>query len=270
MAMNSHVRSLVLLVMVLLAWIGIRSEEPADPTTGELFVELDRVASLYRESALGFECKETIYIHTDEGRRTVKMRYIYSRDENGQLIDRRVKRRGDGSGKTINKEIPEIEGALVRSYSWVFLFESSRWPYYRYELQGEEDLDGTPALKIILEPVEPIYEKVNDWYVTLYVDRETYLPLQVQSLQVRDMEIRNAYQRELAADNRSWTPYDWKESITVFGAQHNGLCYPSESRIEMRRHTVPQYAGGQGRRLYRIRQVYGDYRFFKVQTTEGL
>ncbi len=244
--------------------------EPVDPAVQKLLVELDRVANLYRDSALGFTCNETVHLHTDDGRRTVRLRYIYSRTPDGTHTDHRLRRKDRGPGELVALGDLGIDRALVRVYSWVFLFESSRWPHYRYEIRGEEVLDGMPALKITLDPIEPFHENVNEWQATVWVDRETHLPLRVEALSVRDREAQQAYLRALAADSRSWTPYTWEESTTLFGVKHHGLRYPSEARIEMASHTVPSRAGGRGRRLYAVRQLYTDYRFFKTSARDQL
>ncbi len=217
-----------------------------DPDLLESLDSLDRVAQLYRDTALRFSCNETLVYHGRYGKQVERYTYTYVyTDEHGLRDFRTARRSNDVTAQAAH-------AGLLRAYSWIFLFERRRRPYYRFQILGEGKAQKRPALIIGFEPVEPYRANVNEWAGEIWIDRESHQPLRVEADLVRELDGQ--------AKQGGKRLY-----VTDFGYVKNGMRFPS--RVTVRRSGIglPDLSR---RRALRFTQTYDDYRFFGVRTSE--
>jgi hypothetical protein len=105
---------------------------------------LARVAELYRDTALGFACQETIaYSGRATGR--IQFAYLFIRDENGRLRDFRTWKMGTTAkerGREVHPEDYRVPAFLESAYLWAFTFRADRQPLFQFERLGDESVDG--------------------------------------------------------------------------------------------------------------------------------
>ena len=257
------------LLLTLLA-VGAASVAGADPDgtgPGALLRRLAGVARLYSDTALRFACNETIV--ADPGG-THRFEYIYVYGSDGKFRDYRT-RPGSRSGREIDLATAHLPRWLGQAYCWAFLFRQQRWSQFKYELLGNGQALGRPALVLRFEPVAPIEKNVNDWYGTAWIDRESGQILRVEAQTPDDYDERMRFLKRLAGSAAG--PYfDFETVTTEFGVEKNGMRFPTEVTIERSRYTFPGHRGQvfDTTPVYRVRQTYDDYRFFNVRTAEEI
>src|SRR6185295_2263675 len=104
---------------------------------------LARVAELYRDTALGFACQETIaYSGRATGR--IQFAYLFIRDESGRLRDFRTWKTGTTAkerGREVHPEDYRVPAFLEGAYLWAFTFRADRQPLFHFERLGNESVD---------------------------------------------------------------------------------------------------------------------------------
>jgi len=242
-----------------------------------LLDRLGRVAWLYADTALRFSCRETI---TVDGGSPHRYDYIYTHDKDGRFKDYRT-RPGRRSGQEVNLRNEGLRRWVSQAYSWVFIFRADRRERFRFAASAGGEVLGRPAVRLDFEPIPRYNENVNDWAGTAFIDRDTSQILKVEGRSRVDflerLSFDNALEALRTAPHVVRPPagigpppryFTFETIVTEFGAEKNGMRFPSEVRIEMRRYRVP---GATGREfdsvpLYQVRQTYTDYRFFSVRT----
>jgi len=251
---------------------------PPETRLPELLTRMDRVASLYRDKALSFTCVEKVsYGSPLIRRRTYLLDYVY--EFNGvDLTDYRTDHKRHRPAGEIPHRVElanyRIPYSLSRAYSWVFVFERSRWGRYRFEILGDERALGRKALRVRMEPVSPIEEDVNDWYGDIWIDRGTWQLLRVEALKADQHEEKLRLEAALSRVSVDGPEsYEIARIMTEFSVEKNGMRFPGLVEIVNTRYKVLQ-----GRKApysverngFIVTQRYLDYRFFGVRTEDWI
>jgi len=257
-----------------------------------------RTASLFRDSALQFACREKITWRGsgEPGRATFEYVFVYD-DLEGFQDYRTVPFLG--KRRKAPKEIsPDDEGVpwyLRSAYLWVFVFRDSRQLLHHYRLAGEEEVLGVQAVKIEFEPILPIRPKLNDWYGTAWVDPRLGQLLKVVAFTPQDHETKLMWEEYRAANITDETRATFGTITTLFTEERNGLRFPGKVTLEHARfigqrddradgrqsrkmvmkdgHQVEKKKKVGGSRtvtLLRVVQTYHNYKFFSVRTEDEI
>jgi hypothetical protein len=255
---------------------AVATEAP-ESDLAPLLDRLGRVAWLYADTALRFSCRETITVDRGSPHR---YDYIYTHDKDGRFKDYRT-RPGRRSGQEVNLRNEGLRRWVSQAYSWVFIFRADRRERFRFVAGDGGDVLGRPALRLDFEPIPPYEENVNDWAGTAFIDRDTWQILKVEGWSRVDFLERSSFDNALEA-LRTALPgvgppagiepqpryFTFETIVTEFGAEKNGMRFPSEVLIELRRYRVPGHGGREfdSAPVYQVRQAYTGYRFFSVRT----
>jgi len=225
---------------------------------------MDKAASLYREAALKFSCRETI--HADEGK-VLHYEYLYVIAADGTFHDYRT--RVGRSVEVSPRSIP-AKHSLVRAYSWVFLFGRGFWRHVRYRILGTGQAMGRDAVLVGFEPIPPLIKEINDWIGTAWVEPETGRIVRVEAEAADDLETLRAAEAVLAPAGVARRRFLVRSVTTEFGVEKNGMRLPSQATVEIEEHLVPGRDGrpSSSRVKARTVQTYKDYRFFGVTAEE--
>jgi hypothetical protein len=233
-----------------------------------LLERMDRAASLYRQAALNFSCRETI--HTDGGP-NLRFDYLYAFGKDGRLRDYRT-RVGDSQAVEVSPHTLPVKHAMLRAYSWVFLFERERWPHLRYRILDTARTLGHEAVLVGFEPVPPIRREVNDWTGTVWVEPSTGRIVRVEAKGAEDLETLRLFEASMAPGERPPAPHRFPVLIatTEFGVEKNGMLLPTKATVEIEEHQIPGRGGRapSTKTVYRVLQTYANYRFFGVRAEE--
>src|SRR5262249_48132830 len=135
--MTAATRRATVLAVVLRLSIGSTPAAPPPRSFEATLERLARVAELYRDTALGFACDETI-VTTGGATRRVEFAYIFV-SEKGKLHDYRTWRSAT-TARTRGQEVdPRDYGVpryLASAYLWAFVFRGDRQPHYRLKSLG--------------------------------------------------------------------------------------------------------------------------------------
>lgn len=249
---------------------GLAAKTKPLPDQGALpgYLErLERVVDLYMDSALGFTCEESVtYIGRFE-RRTDRYEYLYTYDDENGLVDRRMPR-GKRGGSSEPGEGEIRHWAFERAYSWVLVFSPSRRERYRFQIVGEKKVFGRPAVGIRFEAVPPVEPGVNGFHGTAWIDEETSQILRV------DAERAGGPAVGVTTSGNGARAFGMpgERYLTDFRIEKNGMRFPSKVTIVRSQVGVrgPTVGGEPAREVLRVEQVYTDYRFFGVRTTEEI
>jgi hypothetical protein len=281
--MRAMRRPIVLATLVVLSSCPGRvlaAEAPAIDLQ-QLLDRLGRVAWLYADTALRFSCRETI---TADNQSPHHYDYIYTPDENGRFKDYRTRTVGHG-GQEVDLKDEHLPRWLGQAYSWVFIFRADKRQRYHFVATDGDEVLGRPAIRLTFEPIPPYEEGLNDWSGTAFIDRETSQILRVEASSLNDFLERSRFDAAVeglraalpgGARSTGLEPqprqFKFETIVTEFGAEKNGMRFPSEVLIEMRRYRVPGRHGRESdsERVYRVRQEYADYRFFSVRTEQEI
>jgi hypothetical protein len=245
-----------------------------------VLARLARVAELYRDTALGFACEETI-VATGATTHRVQFAYIFVKGEDGRLRDFRTWRMGTTAkerGREVDPRDYKIPRYLASAYLWAFVFRSDRQPHYKLKLLGEDTALDRPALKIQFVPVPPLVKGVNDWAGLAWVDRDTSQMLKFESYSPADWNARLHIAEDLAAAS-SRDPHDEKEPyvvdkiVTEFGFEKNGMRFPSHVEMSTTEATVKYGHAGDPLRervTQKVVQDYAHFEFFSVRSSDEI
>jgi hypothetical protein len=243
---------------------------------------LDRIAGLYRDEALRFSCEEKI-IHSrpSSPSRFFKFEYVYEFSGRSGLLDFRVdSRTPHHAGKApppARLSEHDLPYFVTRGYSFIFLFDRAHQSRHLYALGAATTVMGRPALAVRFEPVPPVESDVNDWFGTLWVDRESLQPLRVEAIKQAERDQEQAFRAALASTGPLERPakdgWIFARVEMEFTQEKNGMRFPGrivttgmQGKVRIRR----------GRRvadertLFTVTQLYTDYRFFGVKTREAI
>lgn len=254
---------------------------------GGTAVELDttlarlaRVAELYRDTALGFACEETI-VTSGRTTRRAQFAYVFIKGDDGRLRDFRTWRTGTTAkrrGEEVDPRDHKIPRYLASAYLWAFVFRSDRQPLHRFQLLGEDMALDRRALKIQFVPAPPVTAGLNDWAGFAWVDSKTSQILRFESYAPSDWSKRVALVADVAAAPKR-LPRDEKKPVlidkivTTFGFEKNGMRFPS--RVEMSTTQAFVKYGKfddplRERVIDRVVQDYSKFEFFSVRTSEEI
>lgn len=268
-----HVFVLILAGQLLAA--DAKSAAPFDAT----LTRLARVAELYRDTALGFACEETI-VATGRETSRIQFAYIFIKGDDGRLRDFRTWRMGTTArqrGQEVDPRDYKVPRYLASAYLWAFVFREDRQPLYRLKLIGEDRALGRPALKIQFVPAPPVRKGINDWAGFAWVDRDTSQMLKFESYAPADWNTRLRIAEDVAAAG-SRDPRDRKEPyltdkiLTEFGYEKNGMRFPSHVELSTTESTVKYRVADplRERLLDKVVQDYSHFEFFSVRTGEEI
>ena len=262
--------------MVFLA-ITAASAAPAPRPFEDTLVRLSRVAELYRDSALGFACNETI---VSTGARRVRFAYIFIKDDNGVLRDFRTWKTGTTAkerGEEVDPHNYKVPRYLGSAYLWAFVFRADRQPLHRFKLVGEATVLERPALKIQFVPSPPVIQGANDWAGFVWVDRDSSQIMKVEAYSPADWNARLRIVDDVAAAP-SRNPREEKDPVLIekvvtdFGFEKNGMRFPSHVELTTTQTSVKYGTSDplRERVLDRITQDYTGFEFFSVRTRESI
>lgn len=241
-----------------------------------LLARLARVARLYRDMALKFECTETIDYRAREDWQPssgyVKFSYLYERDAKGKFEDCRLWRKFGGSAghaRCVNPDEYRIPLYLSNAYLWIFAFLEERQPWHEYRIVGEETVLGRPSVVVEYGPGSVIRAGLNDWYGRAWIDRESSQLLKVQAYRpeywVAKRRVERASQ-EPADDRTATREYEVEWVLTEFDTERNGMRFVSE--VQLHRARYREIADYKEEKLIDVRQTYTSYRFFRVASRD--
>ena len=267
-------------LLALFAAISLAAHAADDSGLDRTLDRLARVAELYRDTALGFTCRESIsYTAHESGH--IEFAYLLIRDDTGKLRDFRTWSTGT-TAKARAKEVDpsdyHVPRFLESAYLWVFIFRSDRQPLYRFHVVGDEVVGGRNAVKIAFVPRNPVRKGLNDWVGFASVDRETSQMLEVEAYTPgdwnrkvrRDIDIASAPSRSRHADRQT---YDIERIVTEFGFEKNGMRFPSHVEIKKFRSTVVPGKVAEttwDTTLRKVTQDYSRFEFFSVRSSEEI
>lgn len=273
MGLKSYARVLTALAIIVAA-----AAKPSRPFNVVL-ARLARVAELYRDSALGFSCLETI-VSTGMQSHRIQLAYIFV-NEHGKLRDYRTWPGGTtakAQGDEVDPLSYKIPRYLASAYLWAFVFRADRQPRYRFKLVGEDSVLQRAALKIQFVPVPPIAKDINDWAGYAWVDRDTSQILKFESYAPPDWDRHVQLVADTAAASKrdaheNPEPYVIDRIVTEFGFVRNGMRFPShvvmttiEYRLLYGHHDDPL----RERTLDKVVQDYDTFEFFSVRTSDEI
>jgi hypothetical protein len=232
-------------VLTLAAWATSRAAAPPARTLDATLARLARVAELYRDSALGFACQETI-VATGASTRRIQFAYIFIKDENGRLRDFRTWKTGTTAkerGQEVDPRDYKVPRYLASAYLWAFVFRADRQPLYRFALLGDDTALDRPAVKILFLPRPPVRKGLNDWAGFAWVDRDTSQILKFESYPPADWNIKIRRDADLAAaasrdPHDEGGPYLIDRIVTEFGFAKNRMRFPSHVEMTTSQSTV--------------------------------
>ncbi len=248
--------------------------------TGASLERLARVAELYRDSALGFACRETItYSGGETGR--IQFAYIFIHDEKGRFRDFRTWRTGttkEQRGNEVDPRDYQVPRFLESAYLWAFIFRADRQPLHEFFGLGTEVALDRPAVKIGFRPKGKIRGGLNDWTGIAWIDSGSGQILKVQAWSpeawnrkvAREADLKDAPGRPSSWESK---PYDIETIVTDFSIVKNGMRFPGKVTIDRSISTV---LGGvrewptREREVLHVVQEYSDYEFYSVRTTDEI
>lgn len=251
---------------------------PARPSLEALLVRLDKVASLYRDTALSFACNETITYAAPGTRPEVrKLQYIYVYDDRRDLTDYRTERRRPRPGvepKPIDLRRTDLPVFVSRAYSWVFTFERGKQSLHRFTMLDDAIALGRQAYAIRFEPIPPLQQDINDWFGTVWIDRDSLQFLRVEAMKADQLAEKQRFERHVGAPRPEGahdrtTSYSFSEIATDFTVEKNGMRFPGLVTIQRQKREIKEanwYKYDRQLAGYTVTQRYDDYQFFGVRT----
>jgi len=261
---------------------GAAEGEGHDVRLEQLLNRLDKVAALYRDSALRFSCHERITYHPGTPDiRVYDLEYMYVYDKAKGLLDYRNEIR---AGRRKNKPPREVSLAeldlpavVLRAYSAIFIFERSKKDSYRYAIVRDEKVLGRNAVVIRFEAIPPYKPDYNDLFGLAWVDLETSQLLKVDALKADQHELRQQLEADLAGHSagtgRRDQDYIIQRILSEFSVEHNGMRFPSRVVIRRSHFEVTERDGVRTaveREIFWIEQTYSKYSFYGVRAHEQI
>jgi hypothetical protein len=261
---------LMLIPLALTLWAAGTAADASD--LERTLTRLARVAELYRDTALGFACQETIaYSGIASGR--IQFAYLFIRDENGRLRDFRTWKTGTTAkerGHEVNPVDYRVPVFLESAYLWAFIFRADRQPLFRFEKLRDENVGDRTAVVIQFVPRPPIRKKLNDWAGYAWIDRRTSQILKVEAYSPADWNQRHRPKAEIVEEHK---PYDIERVVTDFGFEKNGMRFPTHVELTTTRYAVASGNSGDELRestLQKLTQDYSRFEFYSVRSSDEI
>ena len=158
-------------------------------------------------------------------------------------------------------------------YLWPFIFKANRQEFHHYEIVGSDVLFDRAAVVIRFEPLAPFRARVNEWFGTAWVDRETAQLLKVEARHVDEEREAARLARHRAGEAASSWTYHIEQITTEFTVEANGMRLPG--KVELLRESHDMLRGLKGwnesrRTVLWVGQTYENYRFFGVESNAQL
>ena len=257
--------------MALLPGVPGAATAEEDPLES-LLPRLAATAVQYREVALRFSCEERITWSSRGKGGSAAFGYVFVFEEGGGFNDYRTPPRKGSRKKPLPKVEPEAFGVpayLGSAYLWIFSFKAERQSRNRYEVIGNEDVAGRPALKIHFEPIPPMVAGLNDWFGTAWVDPQTAQIVKVEAFTPANWARLKKVEHVDPATDPGPETHVLERITTWFTIETKGMRFPE--RVQFRRELYePARKGGvwsmNRTDLLEVNQVYRDYEFFGVDT----
>jgi len=245
-----------------------------------LLDRMKRVATLYRDLALKFECTEAIQYRVSGSEDWnpptgyVKLSYLYERDDEGRLQDCRMWPKSitnAGNYRCVAPAEYKVPLYLNNAYSWIFVFLDVRQPWHEFRIHGDDKALGRPAVVVDFAPRGMIRAEFNDWYGRAWIDRDTYQFLRVEAYLPDDFkakqELEQARLRPPKADEEG-PNFEIESVVTEFGEVRNGMRFAS--RVLLRRSRYLWETDYKEKVSIQVEQTYTRYRFYDVATSEAI
>ncbi|MBZ5640590.1 MAG: hypothetical protein LAO51_17780 [Acidobacteriia bacterium] len=271
----------LLVVLAVIGWsvgVGPKAAATDDSRLADLLARMARVARLYRDVALKFECTETIEYKAredwDPPSGYVKFSYVYERDTEGRLEDCRLWRKSVTNGRTVRCVEPDdyrIPLYLRNAYLFIFAFLEDRQPWHEYRIVGEESVSGRPAIVVDYGPGNVVRANFNDWYGRAWIDRDGYQLLKVLAYRPNSWAAKQQFEKARAASpggKPDTKEYELEWVVTEFGREMNGMRFVSE--VQLHRARYRWVADFREEKLLDVRQTYRRYRFYHVASREEI
>jgi hypothetical protein len=247
----------------------------------EVFDELAAIARAYPGAGVEMVCKETLrwrYFH--EGGRTrwadqAVQEYRVSRNADGAIVERRT----TDSTRATRLEI------LDRPFFWLELFAEPGAELHRFELRGEEEWEGRPALRVDFRPrAEEGRRGADEWYGSIWLDPRSLQPLRASGTRAGAYEALRAMldsedEPPLPVEERTFllerasTTFGLGAEVPVATDGETGVTemrFPSEAELESSRHIVK--LNGTRKKptvLTLIKHEYADCRWVSDESGDG-
>jgi len=257
------------------------SQDGELPSLENVLDRLARVAGLYRDQALRFTCDETISLVAPATTEVHHFRYIYRYSgPEKKLMDWREPRGRAAEASRDKQERARLENYglplyILRAYSWIFAFEETVQPFYRYEVLGFGEALYRPAIEVRFEAIPPFQDGVNEWCGTAWVDHDSWQLLRVEAVPAVECKAGVQLQTRLAGKSAAvaLAAYPLTEVTTEFDVEKNGMRFPGRVVAERTMYHVETIDGKPSKKEtpeFRVTQTYKRYRFFGVRTHEEI
>jgi hypothetical protein len=261
----------LLAAFLLMAAAPTATPPAADPgLLARTLTRLERVAELYRDTALGFACQESIAYkgrNVDAGK--IQFAYIFIKDESGRLRDFRTWKTGT-TAKARGQEVEPVDYHVPRflssAYLWAFMFRADRQPLFHFTRLGEEVIGDRTAVRIEFLPRGDVRTGLNDWAGYAWIDRETSQILKVEAYPP------DSWNRKQRQGDKAGA-FEIERIVTVFGVEKNGMRFPSHVEITKTRF---RWVAGSSRDVLRestlltVTQDYSRFEFFSVRSSDEI
>ena len=270
--------SVVLLVvgLVLAMAPAAAQNKDAAPSLEVLLGRLSRTASLFRDTALEFGCREIISWRGFGRPRKETFEYVFVYDDKEGFKDYRTVPFVGKRSKIPEEVSPGDYGVpryLRSAYLWIFAFRSSRQGLHHYRMVGEEEVLGVQAVQIAFEPIQPYQKNVNDWFGVAWVDPELGQLLKVVAYEPKEYEKKHDFEAQRAGRMIDRGTAQYETITTLFTEEKNGLRFPGQVVFDS---SIYQWQRGRGfgepskSTELRVEQRYRNYRFFSVRTADEI
>jgi hypothetical protein len=255
---------------------------PSDVALEALLEGLARQAEVYRDSALRFTCDERVVeIHRGK-RRAFEFEYVYAYDDAGRLQDHRMTRRiaervrkGKALPGPVDPADLGLRAFVLRAYSSIFIFAREYRHLYEFEILGEEETLGRPAVKVRIAALPPHVDGLNHWFGAAWVDRDTHQLLRFRGLEAGDREAKELYDKGVVQEGSPFRGrlHFFDEIDVEFGVRSGEIRFPSRVvmvRTEFATSWKASYLRTEAVRDLRTVQSYDNYRIFGVRSAETI
>lgn len=146
---------------------------------------------------------------------------------------------------------------------------------YEFEILGEEETLGRPAVKVRIAALPPHVDGLNQWFGAAWVDRDTHQLLRFRGLEVEDREAKELYDKGVVQEGSPFQPrsHFFDEIDVEFGVRSGEIRFPNRvvtERTEFETSWGAGYLRTEGVRNLRTVQSYDNYRIFGVRSAETI
>jgi hypothetical protein len=247
-----------------------------DPNFVQLMDRLAQRASLYRQKALGFTCREvvnTAKYDLDNGSYKKGDRsmydYLFEERPGGGLREVREELIKEKEG--FKRRGTDYEPPLPPAYAWATLFSRENRARFHFRPAGQvvKAYRLLTIIQFIGTSPNPGGTDIAGWSGTVAVEGKTLNLWSIQAqpsgqdvrLEVEILKYRRAF--AIAGVPLAARPHGWQLDVT-FGIEVEGLSYPTEQSLAMTSLAQSQRMVVEEKQSFK----YDDYRFFQTTTGE--